>query len=211
MKRRIGKLRWLTENTIRFERMVYVRLKNNNWTLQVIDDNMKPEQMTLMKWRAVVAFYIYGPGREGDVLLDGGTATCGLCRARVGCEHCPVDQVTKRGCGGISPYFDYARAVDREDAEAALRAAIAELQFLRSIFPPTVRLELYQDIDGTWFELEVKDGDRTVLTFKELSVMEGVRIVSALDRSRRAQRILFTEDTVAFHIDTGRDYWSVEE
>ena len=144
-----------------------ISVPHRRWVLEPPPDvelNFKADavRMTFAKWRTIRSFYTVGPGRSGDILLEKGGLTCGLCRWYGGdCTKCDISRTTgSRGCDH-TPFDDYWTAVQlRGDARMAGKAALDELRFLRSIFPPTIIIEF----DDDWnFVIYVRDGDETNL------------------------------------------------
>lgn len=64
-----------------------------------------------------------------DWPYDGAGSTCALCGVAVTCGHCPVGIAGHRGCAG-TPFSQYCEA---RSPEEALRAAKAEIAFLKSL------------------------------------------------------------------------------
>jgi len=145
--------------------MFAVQVAEELWMLKR-DERKYPDPIrsTFAKWRTIVAFYLEGPGKQGHVLLDGGRKTSGLCiafRVEGGCGICPINKVTGRGCKG-TPYSRYLAAIREGDTSMMLRAALAELNFLRRIYSPTIKI--YAPPLDPGFIVTVRDGDGTLLS-----------------------------------------------
>lgn len=55
------------------------------------------------------------------------------------CKGCPVSDMTgEKWCDG-SPYYDFENAADEDDIIGMRSAAVAELEFLKSLLPETAK------------------------------------------------------------------------
>jgi hypothetical protein len=73
---------------------------------------------------------------SAELLLDtNGTTTCSLCKLyyKNDCLGCPVAEKTGKDFCKLTPYVDYDRALEGEDAVALREAAHAEVEFLASL------------------------------------------------------------------------------
>jgi len=93
-------------------------------------------EVSIAKWEL-----LYQLCRQGKLVDDGGIQTCGLCLIYFyghtdECEDCPITGAGQRGCAG-TPYKDYVRAVENENLELAIQAALEEIRFLKGFCKET--------------------------------------------------------------------------
>ena len=93
--------------------------------------NADPLAESIEKWEVIVAI-CSDPTFKGKV-LNADAGTCGLCNEHAYCDDCPVRDSTGRlGCAG-TPWFDFWRANDVMNREGVLKAAKAEVEFLKGL------------------------------------------------------------------------------
>jgi hypothetical protein len=89
-------------------------------------------EVSITKWELLHNLY-----KTGELVDDGGIQTCGLWGLYFyghtqEFEDCPITSAGHRGCVG-TPYKDYMKAVENSDTELAIRAALEEILFLKSL------------------------------------------------------------------------------
>ena len=93
--------------------------------------NADPLAESIEKWEVIVAI-CSDPTFKGKV-LNADAGTCGLCNEHAYCDDCPVRDSTGRlGCAG-TPWSDFWRANDVMNREGVLKAAKAEVEFLKGL------------------------------------------------------------------------------
>ena len=114
--------------------------------------NADPLAESIEKWEVIVAI-CSDPTFKGKV-LNADAGTCGLCNEHAYCDDCPVRDSTGRlGCAG-TPWFAFWRANDVMNREGVLKAAKAEVEFLKGLCleakrPPMPDLVITSIVDQT--------------------------------------------------------------
>jgi len=162
------------------------KMGGNLWELlsenTIVDDLKTAVRMTFAKWRVITSFYLYGPGSGKDMLLDGESSTCGLCKFYSGCMNCPIAEYTGQPLCMETPYIRYNVAVKRNDWYGATKAALDELMFLRKVFPVTIEFDFeYFDRKGN-NRFFVHDGDGVVIGGRSLMPMKQLKMFYLLAR-----------------------------
>jgi hypothetical protein len=105
------------------------RLHYRNTTVQC---ESQAFEVSIAKWELLHTLC-----KTGELVDDGGIQTCGLCSLYYyghtdECDDCPITNVGHRGCVG-TPSKDYVKAIENGDSKLAIRAALEEILFLKSL------------------------------------------------------------------------------
>ena len=107
-------------------------LKLKKQSNQILSEKQAWE-ISIEKWNL-----LYHLCKQGKLIDDGGTQTCGLCTLYFysyedECERCPIKKAGYPACEG-TPYKEYRTAVEKGSLELAKQAAAGEIEFLRNLY-----------------------------------------------------------------------------
>jgi len=95
-----------------------------------------PLDLSIEKWERVVK-HLSGSTRfkEYDRKVEMEASNCALCfvYARYKCNGCPVKKATGYGCCNKTPYESFREARRDQNLKGMRKAAVAELEFLKSL------------------------------------------------------------------------------